>query len=117
MVATARSIGAGADAPEFREDIRIPSLVPVPEAWPDEAHRRRPRGALQHVVLAVEEVCRIPRVPRNVRFESRERPEEALGPFPAVADQFMHPPGADAICMRADGVRGPAHEIEVAVSS
>src|SRR5262249_14883668 len=43
--------------------------------------------------------------------------EGTVGPFPAVAHQFVHAPRTRAIGMRADGVRGPSREIEVAVSS
>ena len=73
---------------------------------------RRWRGALDHVVLAVEEVGGIFGIRRH-RFESRKGSEDGRGPFPPVADQIVHAPGTGAARAGADRDRIPGREVEV----
>ena len=87
---------------------------PVPEAAPDEPGRSRRRRTLHHEVIAVEKVHRVFRVGRH-RLEAREPVEDSRGPFPAVADQVVDPPGAGTRRMRSDRHRIPLMEVEVAM--
>src|SRR5215467_6591135 len=79
------SILKAGDAAELGEDVRVVGLEPVAKAPAHELRGRRPRSALEHEVLAVEEVGRIPLVAGNPRLESWMEHERRLRPFPSIA--------------------------------
>src|SRR6185295_3440805 len=58
------------DATELGEDVRVVRLEPVTEARAHQGVGGRPRAALQHVVLAVEEVGGVALVARDVGGEA-----------------------------------------------
>src|SRR5712692_6600325 len=102
-------------APELAEDVRVVGLEPVAEAPPQELRGGRPRPALEDEVLAVEEVRRVAPVAGDPRLESRESCERRVGPFPSIAHEVMHAPGARALGKCAHRRGRPESEIEVAM--
>src|SRR5258705_11956374 len=98
------------DAAELGEDVRVVGLEPVAEARAHQGVGGRPRAALQHVVLAVEEVGGIALVARDVGGEAGQAREHAARPLPAVADQILHAPAARALGMRTHRRRPPVAE-------
>src|SRR4030095_15525789 len=103
------------DAAELREDVRVVGLEPVAETGADEVPRGRPGGALEHVVLAIEEVSRVARIGWDVGFEAGQPGEWRPRPLPAVADQVVHAPRARSLRVRAHRRGGPTLEVEIAV--
>src|SRR5262249_43735797 len=102
-------------ASELREDVRVARLVPVAEAAAHEPGIGGPRCALQHEVLAVEEIGRVSRIALDVGIEVRERSKRSVGPLPAVSDQSLHAPGTRALRRRAGRTGRPVGKVEIAV--
>ena len=103
------------DAAELGEDVGVVGLEPVAEARADEVVRRGPRCALEHVVLAVEEVGRVARIARDIGLEARQALEDRVRPFPPIADQVLHAPHAGTRRMRPHRHGGPLVEVEIPV--
>src|SRR4029434_3651514 len=96
MLRADASDSVGRRAAELREDVGIVSLVPVPEAPAHQLRRGGPRGALEHEVLAVEDVGGIPGILRDPRLESLKSRERRVRPFPSVAHELVDAPRARA---------------------
>src|ERR1700722_18542452 len=88
-------------------------LEPVAKTRPQHASSGARRTALEHVMLVVVEVGRVPFIEWK-RLETGQRAELRRRPFPAVAELTDDSRRAAIVQMRLDGRRLPSAEIEVA---
>src|SRR5436309_14679086 len=80
-------------AAKLREHVRVMRLEPVAEARAHQVRRRGSRGAPEDVMLSIEEVGRVVRVPLVVRLEAGKPDEGGAGHLPAIPDQLPVTPG------------------------
>src|SRR6266404_7487257 len=103
------------DATKLGKHIRIMGLIPVAETGPDQIGIRGPRRAFQHEVLAVEKIRRVFLILGHIRSKARKGVKFALGPLPAVADQFAHAPEIRALGIKTYRYRRPVSKPDVSV--
>src|SRR5437870_8611498 len=99
--------------PERRVNERIVRTEPITKTASNQVAGGGRRGALQYVVLAVEEIDRVIRI-RHHRPESLEAGETRRRPLPSVADEIVYAPCARARRVRANRDGIPVREVEVA---
>src|SRR5205814_2479714 len=98
-------------AAERGVDVGIAGAKPIAEAWTQQLPRRRRRCTLHHKMLAVKKIGRVLGIGRHWR-EPGERRKGRRGPFPAVSNQIVNPPGALPRRMAPGRLRVPTVEIE-----
>src|ERR1700747_2629651 len=88
-------------------------LEPIAEGTPEHAGGSARRTPFHHIVLSVEEICRVTWIEWH-RRESRQRCEYCARPFPAVAYQVVNSKCAGTVGMRAARSRIKMRKIEIA---
>src|SRR5436853_659687 len=101
-----------AHAAESRICILIMWLKPIAEGAPQHAGGSARRTAFHDVVLAIEEIRRIPAI-EGEWLEALEGREQSRSPFPTIAEQVSHTKGALRLRKSANRSWIPSLEIKI----
>src|SRR5262249_61989045 len=104
------------DAAKFREHVGIMNLIPISKGGAHQFRSRRPRGAFDDKMFAIEKILGVIRIAGDIGRESREWRKDRIRQFPAVTDKLHYSPSASSRRMRSHQRGRPKSEIKIAVA-